>query len=142
MSEYLMFTSLDGKKYFDAAIRYQHDPSEQNKKQLDEISSFINKSLDESQQRCENEFIQKYGQDVFEFVKKLSLNKPHFLVGKDNLLRWDVSDDTENEEYEVVRFYKGIFDYARMSYSGYGETVVLEDKLSKERVLELLKMKP
>lgn len=141
MSEYMMFTSLQGKRYFDASLKYQYAPTEENKKILDDISEEINKDLQETQERYEKEFIELYGIENLEFIRKLSLGKHYFLIQSQKFVhRFTVVDDEENDEYESVLFSNGKFYYLRESYSGYGETVWIENDITKKRVLELLKI--
>ena len=142
MSEYVMYMGLEQKKMFDAVVAHQYKPTEETKATLDRLYAENEKRLIESQAKKEAEFIGLYGQELFDFVKGIS-EKEYFLVSKDKpfYLSWTVEDDSENEEYWAVRFINGSFSYANLSYSGYGETKVLEDNISQQRVLELINLK-
>jgi len=78
---------------------------------------------------------------LLEFVK--SISKEHFLVGqyKPYSFRWEVKADYDNDDYWVVRFRNGSFDYEKEVCGGYAGIEILEINISKERVLELLNTK-
>jgi hypothetical protein len=136
--KYTMLGSKDFMDLFSATIKHEYAPTEETKKELERLDAKNISDLNEWQSKAEKEFISEYSQDLFEFIK--SISKEYFLVGKSKPfgLSWNISSD-ENDNYFTVRFYKGKFDYVEDICGGYAGTEILEENISHERVLELLK---
>lgn len=138
MSEFKVFMGLDQMKYMNALLKHSAEPTEENKKSVEEAYKPILESLTKSQAKKVEEFVALYGQEMFDFVQ--SLSKGYFLVGKDApfYLSFEVKADYDNDNYWMIKFKNGKFNYILDICGGYGGSEEIETNLSKERVLQLL----
>src|SRR5690349_5283644 len=104
--EYKMLVGKETLEFFDAVLKAQYQPSKENTERLERLQRETDDRLIKSQKEKEIAFIDKYGQQLYDFVAKLS--EPNFLVGKDinNSLFWEVKWDSDNDDYWDVYFYK------------------------------------
>lgn len=137
-AEYKMFMGKDTKDYFDAMLKAQYQPSEENTRKLDEIHEKVTIELTKSQLKKELEFVSLYGQHLLDFTK--SISKPYYLatINSPFSLSWDIKTDYENDNYWEVVFRKGQFHYQLSISGGYGGHETLETNISADRVLELI----
>lgn len=142
MKEYQMLMGKDSMNLFNAVLQQQYNPSEENKKRVDDLSAELSKTLEWAQKNAELSFIAEHGQELLDFVKAIS--KKNFLVGqtKPYSLSWEIKWDSDSDDYWVIRFWKGKFDYVKEICGGYAGAETLEENLSSERVMELLATKP
>lgn len=138
MKEYTVLMGKEQMECFDAVLKAQYQPSKENSDRLAKLQTEATERLIKSQKEKEIVFIAEWGQELFDFIAKIS--KPYFLVGKDNngAFTWEVSWDSDNDDYLQIQFYKGQFNYQRSICGGYGGTEKIEENISRERVLELL----
>lgn len=141
MREYKMMMSKNAAELFDAVLKQQYHPSEENKKRVEELSAKAYQRAVEDQRKREVDFISLYGQDIFDFVK--SISKENFLSfqSRPYSLSWEIKWDSENDDYWSVSFFKGHFSYVKDICGGYGGREILELNIPFVRVKELLASK-
>lgn len=135
--EYQLVVGAEFMALWDALMKVQFNPSEENKAVLKKLEDENTKSLQLSQAKKEAEFVIEHDLSTLEFIRSISTG--YFLVGKSVpfALTWDIKYD-ENDDYWEVSFYKGEFFYRKQICGGYAGTDILEKRISKERVMELL----
>jgi len=130
----------DGKELFEALIENEYNPTKKSEERLKAISDKIEKQSNETILRNQKNFIFLYGKDLFDFIISIQNPKYTWWMGSDPYnFRWEIKWDSDTEDYWVIRFNKGVFDYVLEECAGYSGYKVLESNISKERVLELLK---
>lgn len=147
MGEFVILMGKDQKDYFEAALQHQINPTQESKSLLDKLSAENTQRLNKSQQQASEEFIFVHGKPLYEFIK--SISKKYFLVGKYKPfhLSWDVKEefneegDSENDNYRDVSFYNNQFNYRIQYCGGYAGSKIIEENISQQRIIELIKAK-
>lgn len=141
MREYVLFGGKDQIDMINALLKHEFNPTENTKAEVDRISGIISEKVKRNQIEAEKVFVELYGEEILSFVK--SISRENFLSAKSHpyCLSWEVKTDYDNDNYWVVNFSKGKFSYCLEAASGYGGIKILEDSISQERVLELIKQK-
>jgi len=135
-----MYVGADGKELLEAVIENEYKPTKKSEERLRAISDKITKQSNETILRNQKDFILLYGQDLFDFIISISNPKHTLWLGMyPHNFRWEVKWDSDTEDYWVIRFREGVFNYVIEECSGYAGVEILEKNISKERVLELLK---
>lgn len=145
MNEFKILMGKDQMDFMDALLQNQINPSEENKKRVDELSAENTRKIKEGHDKNANEFISEHGQELFDFVSSFSEENFLFTKNRPFYLTWFVADEEqaqdENDNYWKVTFYKGQFNYVKDICGGYAGTEILEENISQERVLELINTK-
>lgn len=132
-----IFVGATGKELFELTLEMEMNPNDKAKARLAEIYKKIDKEAVENHNTKAEKFILEYGQVLYRFIERLE-NKKNFLAYKDNFyFSWEVKRDG-NEDYWMIRFQKGKFNYILDIAGGYGGEELLEENISKEQVLKLL----
>lgn len=138
MREYQILMSRDQLDLWNAIIKHQYAPTEKTKAELEKLSKESDEKLKRWQEDAETQFIARHGEATFEMVK--SISDKYFLVGKSApfYLSWVISSD-ESDNYYLITFSQGYFDYVEDIAGGYAGRNILEHDIRFSRVLELLK---
>lgn len=117
------------------------DEEPKSKKRLEEIYSEIDKETKESHWKNAALFIEKYGKELYAFCDNIS-NKDCFLSYTEGEYLWwnaiETGEIDEDDDFLIV-LKKGVFSYVKSIAGGYAGKEVIEEDITKERVLELLK---
>lgn len=136
-SPYYMNVGLDQFNLMTMQFEYSVNPTQELKAKMDTIYANISISQFRIRIRNESYFIKQYGIDLFSFVKSIS-DKDAF---QKEYMDWNIRTDYDSDDSYDITLHKGKFNYVLSSCGGYAGRTVLEENISRDRVVELLNSK-
>lgn len=134
MRDYIVYMGSDSLDYFNALMAYKYNPTKTNQERIDSLTKVMDNKARDILKEAKNKFIQLYGEDTYRFIKSIKGRK---YTGLKHIKSWD---DPNNEDSSFdIEFINGKFVYKYYMDGGYSGTKVLEDNLTIERVLQIIK---